>query len=275
MLTRLYGLRIDAAKSVRETHAILKAEHHEAYTKKCKTAQQDDEDLTKANWMNIQRFQSNWIKKMNERGNTLRKPGGGRPATELSAACKKIVEKNALVKGGSEKKVRAALAAKGYKISRSKLFREMRKILDWAHPIKMFRLFPRMMESRMQFADFWTNLENYGKLTVNDQVGINRSATFLAKVWNWLFTDEKTFYTFGSNTKIPPRWVTKGRQYTVQTCKVTQKSFHVWGGICGHGNTKLYIFEDIMDANKKSISWRSAACLPCVTYTRVPTRTST
>ena len=110
---------------------------------------------------------------------------------------------------------------------------------------------------------------------MNDQVGINRSATFLAKVWNWLFTDEKTFYTFGNNTKIPPQWVKKGRQYTVQTCKVTQKSFHVWGGICGHGNTKLYIFEDIMDANKKSISWRSAACLPCVTYTRVPTRTST
>jgi hypothetical protein len=115
----------------------------------------------------------------------------------------------------------------------------------------------------MQFADFWTNLENYGKLTVNDQVGINRSATFLAKVWNWLFTDEKTFFTFGNNTKIPPRWVTKGRQYTVQTCKVSQKSFHVWGGICGHGKTKLYIFEGIMDADKY-IQIMEECCLPAL-----------
>jgi hypothetical protein len=98
---------------------------------------------------------------------------------------------------------------------------------------------------------------------VNDQVGINRSATFLAKVWNWLFTDEKTFFTFGNNTKIPPRWVTKGRQYTVQTCKVSQKSFHVWGGICGHGKTKLYIFEGIMDADKY-IQIMEECCLPAL-----------
>jgi hypothetical protein len=66
MLTRLYVLRIDVKKSVKETHAILKAEHHDAYTKKCKTAKLDDEDLTKANWTNIMRFMSNWIKKMDE-----------------------------------------------------------------------------------------------------------------------------------------------------------------------------------------------------------------
>jgi hypothetical protein len=72
----------------------------------------------------------------------------------------------------------------------------------------------------MQFADFLTNETNHGKLTVNEDIGINLSAQFLDKVWNWLFTDEQTFFTFGNNTKIPPRWVKKGRQCTVQTCKV-------------------------------------------------------
>ena len=51
---------------------------------------------------------------MGARGNTLRKPGSGRPETDLTSACRKIVEKAALVKGGSAAKVRSALTAKGY-----------------------------------------------------------------------------------------------------------------------------------------------------------------
>ena len=69
------------------------------------------------------------VKKSQERGNTLRKLGSGRPETKLNAACTKIVEKTALRKGGSVAKCRGALAAKGYKISRTKLFRDAQNTL--------------------------------------------------------------------------------------------------------------------------------------------------
>lgn len=114
MLTALYEKRKDRMMSVKEAHAELKAEYYDAYTHRCKTAKLDDEHLTKANCECIQKFMARQVLKIKERGNTLLKPGSGEPTTKLSAACKKIVEKNALVKGGSEKKVRSALAAKGY-----------------------------------------------------------------------------------------------------------------------------------------------------------------
>ena len=49
----------------------------------------------------------------------------------------------------------------------------------------------------------------------------------------------------------------------MQTCKVSQRSFHVWGDICGHGKTKLYIFEGIMDADKY-IQITEECCLPAL-----------
>jgi hypothetical protein len=125
MLTRLYALRVDAGMSVKGTHAILKSDYPDAYTTKCKTAKMEDKDLSAADWKNISRFMLNWIKKMGVRGNTLRKPGSGRLPTQLSAVCVKIVEKTALGRGGSSAKARAALAAKGYKISKSSLLREI------------------------------------------------------------------------------------------------------------------------------------------------------
>ena len=261
----MYNNRKDTKplKSVKGTHAELKTNYHDAYTRRCKTAMLEDKDLTPANWRNISKFMSRQVANIKERGNTLRKPGSGRPETELSAVCKKIVEKAALGRGGSAAKARSALAAKGFLISKSKLFQEMRKILDFKFPIKMLRLFPRMMLARMEFADHWTNAANYGTLAVSEDVGINLSIKFLEKVLNWLFTDEKTFFTFGNNTKLPGCWVKKGRQYTVQTCKVSQKSFHVWGGICGHGKTKLHIFEGIMDADKY-IQIMEECCLPAL-----------
>ena len=172
ILTTLYNNRKDGMLSVKATHAELKADYLDAYAKKCKLAQYDDEDLTKANWKTIARFMSRNVNKIKERGNTLRKPGSGRPETKLNAVARKIVEKAALGRGGSVAKARASLAAKGYKIGTTKLFREMRKILDFKFPIKLFRLYPNRKLAREKFADHWT-------LTVNQSIGINRSARFL------------------------------------------------------------------------------------------------
>jgi hypothetical protein len=75
-------------------------------------------------------------------------------------------------------------------------------------------------------------------------------------------------YKVGSNSKLLARWrgrlVAEGEgasSDSAQCKKVTQKSFHVWGGITWWDKTKLHLFEGIVTADR---------CIELLEQTMVP-----
>jgi hypothetical protein len=175
-----------------------------------------------------------------------RKPGsGGHNRVELNGVAKKIIKKCALGTGGSVRKCAAMLNANGVLIGRDKVRKELNKLLSFEMPIRLCKLTDQMKIDRFNFAAEWLAPKHYGPVMQD-----RRSAKLLAKIKRWVFTDEKSFYTFGNNTRRAGKWVEIGSKYTIESHKCQQSKFHVWGGISHYGKTKLHIFEGIMDADK-------------------------
>ena len=106
---------------------------------------------------------------------------------------------------GSVRHVMAKLNELGIEISRGRVHTEIKTMLHYCSPTFVCYLNDDMKRQRHNFAAEWLLPKHYG--AYHDD---RRSTRLLNKIKKWIFTDEKVFYTFGSNTKRASKWVEIG-----------------------------------------------------------------
>jgi hypothetical protein len=155
------------------------------------------------------------------------------------------IKTEALKEGGSVRSICRHLREGGIKIGRSRINMEMtgnyRDALEALVEYKKARtvcfLTEQMMIDRYNFAVMWTRVRFYGSTGGMCAKPEQRSAKFLNMIKDWLFSNEKSFHTFGSNAKRPPKWVEIGDIYHVPCYKNASTKFHVFGGVSWWGNS--------------------------------------
>jgi hypothetical protein len=167
----------------------------------------------------MRRTRANYLK--NDKIATIRKEGsGGHNAITMNEDLRKVVKAEALKEGGSVRSIARALAGVGIVIGRTRVNNEMtgnyrdtlEVLLEYKKARTVCFLTEQMMIDRYNFAVMWTSARFYSPTGGYCAKPDKRSAKFLNMIKDWLFSDEKSFHTFGSNAKRPPKPCLRRRQ---------------------------------------------------------------
>jgi hypothetical protein len=223
MLTLIANMR-ELKKSTAEVHFICIALYPDEY--KYTTCNESAMNF-------MRRTHRNYL--ANDKVAVERKEGyGGQNAYTFSEELRQTIKTEALKQGGSVRSVCRALAGVGIVIGKDRILREMtgnyRDALEALVKYKKARtvcfLTEQMKIDRYNFAVMWTSPQFYGPTGGFCAKPDKRSAKFFNMIKDWLFSDEKSFHTFGSNTKRPPKWVEIGDTYHVPCYKNTILQYH-------------------------------------------------